>query len=313
MHQHTVHTPYPVGEVHFYTTEINGELLLFDAGPLTSEGFECLRRQVDLSRLRYVFITHCHADHYGTAAHLARHTNAEILLPRRDAIMLRRREERLFHLEKLLFGYGFTRKEVDGFRSIAGGNNAFPAPTERFSVVEESGIPGAFGISWLSCPGHSQSDLVFRVGNYAVTGDVLLRNIYQSPLLDVDADTFNGRFRNYDVYCSTIAELVKLRGSTILPGHRYSVESVDHTIVSYVKKMLVRAGQVKKFADVESARDVVDQLFEVPLTNPFYIYLKVSEIVFVRDFLSDPGRLGDSLETIGLLDQVSELFQAVAG
>jgi 2,4-dienoyl-CoA reductase (NADPH2) len=226
--------------------------------------------------------------------------------------MLRRRKDRLFHLEKLLVEHGFTREEIDGFRSFVKVNNAFPAPTERFSVVEESDIPGKLGISWLSCPGHSQSDLVFRVGNYAVTGDVLLRNIYQSPLLDVDADTFNGRFRNYDVYCSTIAELVKLRGSMVLPGHRYYVESVDDTIVSYVRKMLERAGQVKKFADVESVRDVTDQLFEEPLANPFYIYLKVSEIIFMRDFLADPGRLGDSLETIGLLDPVSDLFQAVA-
>ena len=313
MQQHTVHTPYPVGEVHFYTTEINGELILFDTGPLTNEGFECLRRQVDLSRLRHIFITHCHADHFGTVADLARHTDANILLPRRDAIMLRRREERLSHLEKLLCGYGFTREEVDGFRSIAEANNAFPAPTERFSVVEESEIPEALGISWLSCPGHSQSDLVFRVGNYAVTGDVLLRDIYQSPLLDVDADTFAGRFRNYDVYCSTILELAKLRDSRILPGHRYSVESVDDTIISYVKKMLKRAGQVKKLADVESVREVADQLFEAPLSDPFYTYLKVSEIVFLRDFLSDPGRLEESLKRIGLLAPVSAQFQSVVG
>ena len=38
MHQHTVQTPYMVGEVHFYSAELNGELVLFDTGPPTPEG-----------------------------------------------------------------------------------------------------------------------------------------------------------------------------------------------------------------------------------------------------------------------------------
>ena len=85
MRQHTVHTPYMVGDAHFYSTEIDGELVLFDTGPPTPEALDFLCREIDLTRLRYVFITHCHVDHYGLAAHIAANSGAEILIPRKDA------------------------------------------------------------------------------------------------------------------------------------------------------------------------------------------------------------------------------------
>lgn len=43
----------------------------------------------------------------------------------------------------------------------------------------------------------------------------------------------------------------------------------------------------------------------------FPIYLKASEIVFMKDFLEQPALLRRALKEIGLFDEVSELFQAV--
>ena len=312
MRQHTIHTPYMVGEAHFYSTEIDGELVLFDTGPATPDALVFLRKQIDISRLKYVFITHCHVDHYGLAADLAEQTKAEILLPRKDAVKFRRHGDRLAHIERLLAECGFEAELTREFRKIVENIKIFPLPPERYAIVEESEIPAKLGISWLSCPGHSQSDLVYQVGDRAVTGDVLLRNIFQAPLLDVDFETFSGRFRNYNAYCTTLLELAKLRGCTILPGHRTSVESVDDTILFYVNKMLERAGELKKYSGAKSIRDVVGQLFKGSLTDPFIIYLKVSEIVFMQDFLAEPGRLKDSLGKIGLFDAVSCRFEAVA-
>jgi 2,4-dienoyl-CoA reductase (NADPH2) len=42
MKQHNVMTPYLVGEVHFYSTEIDRELVLFDTGPPTPEAVAVL-------------------------------------------------------------------------------------------------------------------------------------------------------------------------------------------------------------------------------------------------------------------------------
>ncbi len=311
MRQHTVQTPYMVGEAHFYSTEIKGELVLFDTGPATPQALAYLREQVDLERLKYLFITHCHVDHYGLAAYIAQNSATEICIPRKDAVKLRRHEERLMHIRNLLNEFGFDDAFVGRLRGSFEKNKIFPGIPDKFTVVEESDVPEKLGITWLSCPGHSQSDLVYLCGDHAVAGDVLIRTIFQAPLLDVDLETFAGRFKNYDAYCASLLNLRKLEGYKIHPGHREYVESLDDTILFYVKKLLERAAQVKRFSDVESIHDVVAHLFGETLAEPFYIYLKVSEIVFMRDFLAAPETLKSSLERIGLFEGVRDLYVAV--
>jgi hydroxyacylglutathione hydrolase len=311
MRQHTVQTPYVVGEAHFYSTEIGEELVLFDTGPATPEALVCLKAEVDLERLRYLFVTHCHVDHYGLAAYIAQHSTAEICLPRKDAVKMHHHDERLAHIQKLLNDCGFDEGFADRLRSTFAKDKVFPVIPDRFTIVEESAALQKLGIGLLNCPGHSQSDLVYLCGNHAVTGDILLRNIFQAPLLDVDLENFAGRFKNYDAYCTSLVELGKLRGYEIRPGHREYVESLDDTILFYAQKLLERAGEVKKFARVESVRDVIGQLFGNSLMDPFFIYLKASEIIFMRDFLAEPHKLRDSLTRIGLFDSVSELYAVV--
>jgi hydroxyacylglutathione hydrolase len=312
MRQHTVPTPYMVGEAHFYTTEIDGELVLFDTGPATPEALAILRGEVDIGRLKYLFITHCHVDHYGLAAYVERHSAAEVFIPRKDAIKLRRHGERFAHLEALLAGCGFDSGFTRELRKTFEMHKLFPVVPERYTIVEESDLPARLGIGWLSCPGHSQSDLVYLLGNHAVTGDILLRNIFQAPLFDVDLETFAGRFRNYDAYCASLLKLEKLRGYEIHPGHRQFVASLDDTILFYVRKLMERAGQVKRLAGVGSVREMLGRLFGESLADPFIVYLKVSEILFMRDFLEEPARLKGALERIGLFERVRELYAAVA-
>jgi hydroxyacylglutathione hydrolase len=308
MRQHTIQTPYMVGEAHFYSTEIDGELVLFDTGPATPEALACLSERIDLDRLRFLFITHCHADHYGLAAHIAQNSSAVILLPRLDAVKFRRHAERLLHIERLLVESGFDDDYIAQLRGMFDRHRVFPTVPERFEIVEESALPAQLGISWLPCPGHSQSDLVYLWGRYAITGDVLLRDIFQAPLLDVDLATFAGRFCNYDAYCSSLVKLFSLQGYEILPGHRRYVESLDETIVFYVSKLMERTIQVKRFAGVESIREVIGKLFDKGFTDPFFVYLKVSEIVFMRDFLAEPEKLRHALEQFGLFGHVSRLY-----
>ena len=296
-----------VGEAHCYSTEIDGELVLFDTGPGTPEALACLEREVGLGRVKYVFITHCHVDHCGLAAHLARNTSAEIFLPRKDAIKLQQHEERLNHIQELLAGYGFDNDFATRLRSVFKQYKVFPDLPERFTIVEDSLIPQKLGISWLNCPGHSQSDLVYLCGNHAVSGDVLLRNIFQAPLLDVDLETMKGRFRNYDAYCRTLLELGKLHGYTICPGHREGVDSIDSTISSYIQKLKERAAQVKKNAGADSVRELISRLFGETLSDPFIVFLKVCEVVFMLDYLAEPDKLERSLEQIGLAQAGSEL------
>ncbi len=311
MRQHTVQTPYIVGEVHLYSTELDGDLVLFDTGPPTPEGESCLLDEVDLKRLKFVCITHCHVDHYGLANFILQHSDAEVFIPRRDAIKFERHAERMERMAELLNGYGYGDDFAAQLRESFERNKIFPAIPERFRIVEESDELAGLGIRYLPCPGHSQSDLVYLVGDSAVTGDILLRNIFQAPLLDIDLENFTGRFRNYDAYCRSLLNLAGLRGRSIMPGHRRYVESVDDALLYYVKTLLERVVQLIPFRSLP-LNDIVEQLFRGRLVEPFFIYLKISEIVFMLDLLENPALLRASLEQIGLFDQVSGLYEAVS-
>lgn len=311
MQQHTVQTPYMVGEVHFYSTELNGELTLFDTGPPTPEGEAALLECIDLKRLKYLFITHCHVDHYGLANFILQHSDAEVFIPRSDAIKFQRHTERMERMGELLEGYGFGRNFAVQLRESFERNKILPAFPERFRIVEDAAEPAGLGIGCLPCPGHSQSDLVYLVGESAVTGDILLRSIFQAPLLDVDLDSFAGRFRNYDAYCSSQLKLAQLRGRRIMPGHRQYIEGVDEAILCYIETLLERTAQILPFRGLPM-NNIIEQLFKGRLIEPFFVYLKVSEIVFMLDFLENPTLLKASLEQIGLFDEVSGLYEAVA-
>lgn len=306
MKQHTVMTPYMVGEVHFYSTEIAGELVLFDTGPPTPAAIAELEQSVDLKRLRHLFVTHCHIDHDGLASYIEEHSDAEIHFPKRDVLRLQRKEEWLAGLESLLLDAGF-----DGAfcRSLEGKFQAFHPCPIRFDAAEECEAAGRLGLSVINCPGHSQSDLVYVVEGCAVTGDILLRDVFQSPQLCPDVTDPGRRFDNYRAYCETIPKLAALKGLTILPAHKYSVNDVEETLLFYVGKLLERAGQVRRYAEVEKASEVVKAIFGGTIVDSVIAYIKASEIYLMRDFLADPAPLKHALEQVGLFDKVAEQYR----
>ncbi len=311
MKQFTVQTPYMVGEVHFYTAELDSGLALFDTGPPLPAAEASLLANVDMSRLKYLFITHCHVDHYGLTNFVLENSSAEVFIGRTDAIKFVRHEERLASMASLLGQYGFGEDFLQKLRDSFTRYNIFPKIPERYRIVEDSPEIAKQGVNWLSCPGHSQSDIVYLCGDYAVSGDILLRSIFQAPLLDINLETFEGRFRNYDAYCATILKLAQLRDYRIMPGHRHYVESLDDSILFYVTTLLERAVQLLPLRQL-SLTEIIDRIFQGRLSDPFIVYLKVSEVVFMLDFIENPLLLKTSLEQIGLFDKVSELYMAVS-
>jgi len=311
MQQHTVQTPYMVGAVHFYSAELDSGLALFDTGPPSPEGETCLQASIDLSRLKYLFITHCHVDHYGLTNFVLENSNAEIFIPRKDAIKFNRHGERIECIAALLSKNGFNSDFILKLRDSFKQHKIFPRTPVKYRIVEDSPEIATLGVNWLSCPGHSQSDLVYLVGDFAVTGDILLRNIFQAPLLDIDLESFAGRFRNYEAYCTPLLNLAQLRNFRIMPGHRNCIESLDEAVIFYVKTLLERAVQVLPFRSLP-VNEIIERLFLGRLTDPFLVYLKVSEVMFMLDFIENPSLLKASLEQIGLFDGVSELFSTMA-
>ncbi len=307
--QHTIDTPYMVGPVHCYSGELHGELVLFDTGPPTPAAKRYLQENIDLDRLRYVLVTHCHIDHYGLAYWLERETDAEIYIPYRDHLKIQYHEERLEKIIDLLKGMGFAQSVIEAARRALPEKMIFPPYPQNCKVVEED-FPTHLGIEYVKCPGHSQSDLIFSQDDWAITGDVLLRGIFQSPLLDVDLKT-GKRFRNYEAYCSTLGKLIQLREKKIFPGHRKRIKGLDATILFYIRKMLDRVERMQPLTGKESVAELIDRLFGSVLSKPFHVYLKASEIIFMQDFLAQPLFLKNALMEIGLFVDVEEQFLGV--
>ncbi len=307
--QHTIDTPYMVGPVHCYSVEIQEGTVLIDTGPPTRSAKEYLCKNIDFSRLRWVLMTHCHIDHYGLAHWLEKKTDATIFVPYRDGLKIKKHESRLENLYQALRDLGFDETYLRQLNKTLNSGLLFPPFPQNFRIIEEE-LPDDLGITYLQCPGHSQSDLVFLGQDWAVTGDVLLRGIFQAPLLDVDLET-GEIFNNYHAYCGTLLKLATVRDKQIMPGHRKFVDSVDETILFYIGKMLERVAQLKPHAEEENVPRIIGHIFGKNMIEPFHTYIKTSEIVFMKDFLAEPGRLRDALTSIGLFEAVADDFQAV--
>lgn len=306
--QHTVDTPYMVGPVHCYSIDFGDEIVLIDTGPPTDAGRSYLCDQIDLSRLKHVLVTHCHIDHYGQSAWLEENSEARIYLPRIDIMKNERFEERVSSLFELIATLGFTQEYVDRLQKRFVRSVMSPRFPKNYLVAEED-IPAHLDIEVLGCAGHSQSDLVYSGNGWAITGDTLLRGVFQSPLLDVDLER-GGRFRNYRAYCQSIVTLAGLSSKQILPGHRRHIDSVERTLLFYISKTLHRVSYLLPHIHEKTVAGLIEHLFS-SMTDPFHIYLKASEIVFMKDFLADPDLLAGALKEIGLFEPVADLYCGV--
>lgn len=308
--QHTINTPYPVGAVHCYSGTLAGEGVLFDTGPPTPEAERYLRQNIDLAGLRHVIVTHCHIDHYGLAHWLEKHTGATIYLPYRDCLKISRHDLRLQEMYEILLGLGFSKAYLADLRRIFDSGVLFPPYPKKFKVAETD-LPQRLGITVMNCPGHSQSDLVYSAEDWAVTGDTLLRGIFQSPLLDADLEV-GGRFNNYAAYCSSIVKLASLAGRRILPGHRGQA-GVEETLLFYLEKLLLRVEQLRPYREEKNLQVLIDRLLGGRLQETFPLFLKASEVVFMQDLLAAPAMLRRALEEIGLFGRVEKLYQSATG
>jgi 2,4-dienoyl-CoA reductase (NADPH2) len=312
--RHTLDTPYPVGQVHIYTAEIAGKLILFDAGPPIMSAMAYLKANIDLSRLEYVFITHHHPDHIGLAKFISENSGAKIIASRYDAFRYERPEETLRVMLGIFRRMGFSAEETARARkTIEFFEKSTPFAREYLILEEQDALMAGLGIRWLRCPGHSQSDIVYIFEGAAITGDILLREIFQTPLLDVDMETMRGRFCNYTAYCHTIPKLKTLDKLKLYPSHREYVDGVDTRITWYVGKLLDRAAAAAPILmGGANVHDAVKRIFQGQTLEPFTLYIKISEVAFIHDLLEDPEKLAAALKSAGLYEGLAEKFAAIS-
>ncbi len=301
-----IDTPYPVGPVHLYVFERSGGLFLFDAGPPTQENYAFLKKNIALDKLKYLFITHSHADHGGGAQFIAKLSNARILMPKKDILKNRMFDKIAPHFKSVFSSLGFPNELLDFmFEILVRFKKDTPIPDNVYPIEDEK-LPQ--GIEFIPFPGHSITDFVYIVDKkYAVTGDFLLNGIFQTPLIEIDPETMT-LFNNYEAYCKSISKIGLLDGLTILPSHS-EVASAKETVAFYIEKILNRSTFVSDCIKKKcSVFDAVRQLTN-PYDNPFKAYLKASEIVFFKSFVENPVLLKNAIEKTGLLNRFQKSIE----
>ena len=305
--KHKIPTPYLVGPVDIFEVEVAGKHLLFDTGPQTEIAQAYLDQHIDLKNLDYLFITHCHPDHYGLARYIEQNSSAQVLLCERDALLFERFEERCDFMVEEIHHMGFSKELILYFEGLIPQFQGDIPFVQSYETLEDSAqLLDDLGIAWMDCPGHSQTDIVYILGNRAITGDTLLRNIWTAPLLDMDV-LEGGRFSNYRAYCTSGPKLMGLEGKEILPSHNDWIESVPTQIRFYVEKTLKRAmTMLPLMRENLSYWEMAQRLFPKMLDHHFKLYIKIGEMKFFQDFLEDPQALYQAMIQSGVMDESLE-------
>jgi len=313
MKQYTVDTPYPVGPVHFYVQDYKDFSVLFDTGPNTDIARKFLKENVDLHRIRYTFITHCHVDHYGLLDFIKKNSDSDIIIPESDYLRIKRFDERKDGFLNFIKSIGFNDDSLKVMEEVLFSfKDAVTVPDEALILEKSQDILNELNISFLPCPGHSTSDIVYLVDEYAISGDVILRDIFQTPLFDMDPKNFNKRFLNYEKFCETVIKLKRIENKIFLPGHREYIDSIDERIIFYLTKLFRRTKFVKDDLHTYGIFYTLKKLINDIFTDPFKTYIKLSELFFINDFISNPDTLINSLKEVGLYNtlknQIEKLF-----
>ncbi|ADR18252.1 MBL fold metallo-hydrolase [Calditerrivibrio nitroreducens] len=313
MTQHTVNTPYMVGPVHFYTFETNHGIIMFDTGPNTLEAISYLNKHIDLKKLSYLFITHCHIDHYGLTYHIKQNSDARIFLSRYDYLKFKHYQTRFEKVTYMLEEEGFPKHILNEINYYLEGMKRL-APFPEGEIIEENrDLLNQLNLDFLRCPGHSQSDIVYLFQNYAITGDVILRDVFQTPLLDLNLDDMKTRYNNYLAYIETIDKLISLNGYTILPGHREYIDDIKQKISIYLNKMLTRGVKIGKSLVEDSIYDIIVKINNRKQLDSFTQYLKASEIFFIRDIFKDPKPLQKTINRHSLDIDLNKYIEEIYG
>ena len=104
-----------------------------------------------------------------------------------------------------------------------------------------------------------------------------------------------------------------IENKTFLPGHRDYIDSIDERIIFYLTKLFRRTKYLKddlqKYGILFSLKKVTGEISK----DPFKTYIKLSEIVFINDFITYPDMMIENLKKIDLYkkfkNQIEKLFK----
>ncbi|WP_077625047.1 MBL fold metallo-hydrolase [Sediminibacillus massiliensis] len=299
IHQITVPTPFPVGDVHIYLLE-GDSLTLVDAGVKTKPAWEAFLYQ--LGQLGYqakdveqIILTHHHPDHTGFTDQFPRLTS--IYGHKRNRVWLNRDEtyfERYESFFALLYRQSGVPDKYNSFLRRLRDPLKVAGKGELTGALKEGDvIPGHQDFSVLETPGHAQSHLSFfrKSDKSFIGGDLLLKHISSNPLLEPPDSFEMDRPKPLLQYRESMNRCRKLGIKTVYPGHGPVFDGVQDLIDLRLEKQEHRAQKVLDFmvGSEYTVYQVCEKLFPNHIEKEFG--LTMSETIGQLDFLEEMKRI----------------------
>lgn len=283
--KHTVDTIYTVGPVNFYVFDLNGTRVMFDLGPNSPNVYEYYQKNIDLTSIDAIFITHCHVDHYGIINYVKQRCSAKIFFPKYDYLRNKNFGKVIEGTKNILIEEGFKESALLKIENlIKYFESELPHIDDGFIVEDNIDEIKAMGINIIYAPWHSQSDLIYVIGDYAISGDVFLEDMVSTPLLSVDLDNFEKRFNNFKAFMETIIRVKDIENKIFLPGHKDEIKNIEDVIYFQINKFVERAKKIGPQLVEKNIFHLVFDNIENAVSDPYALYIKASEMFFLRDY-----------------------------
>jgi len=298
VYQISLPTPYPVGPVNVYLI-LSEPYTLVDAGPETAEARAMLKealaaRNLSLSDLKRVVLTHSHADHSSLAGWLQDVSGAKVFVHPIELNRLLRPQNPIAERLSFLYETGCPQAII---QQMIAARDKLPAPKIREDGAvelkggEELPFEGG-GLKVYHFPGHAPGHLCLydpEGGNF-FSGDFLLPHITPNPLVEFEPDHPGRRIHTLSIYLEGLRKVNDMAIKTVWPGHGEVFSDHRKLIASYyehhesrLQYLLEILGRNRELTVFQLSRLVYSDL------NDLDIFLSLSEIQAHLDVLSERG------------------------
>jgi len=214
-------TPFQVGDVNVY---VLGQTLI-DTGPATPDAFNILTRNVDLSSIKKILVTHGHVDHHGLASRIKMASGAQVYVSMDDLCAVTDYRNRLARnlecYKDFMKKSGVSKKYLLLFSSYYWRLREYGENCEAESLGEKFETEMG-SIEIIPTPGHTPGSCCLLLGKTLYSGDTLLPGISTNPSINAIFDERCG----LEQYQDSLKRIATLSPKETLPGHGGKIE--DH-------------------------------------------------------------------------------------
>ena len=302
IHQISLPTPFPVGNVNVYLVR-EDPVTLIDVGPKTAAATALLRTglrnfNLSFSDVRRIALTHAHEDHCGLAKMIRDESkDCEIFVHGWETGHLfgRPRVEDAVLLERAGVPGEIRRTMQDFYKAFLPLTDALKDNEYKF-LQDETELEFASGaLKVLHTPGHTPGSCSFlREANRTVfAGDCVLKRITPNPILALDPVDSSKRFKSLGEYLVSLARIRAVAPTLIYGGHGEPITDYEELFNRYVRSINERQAKVISLVDEKgvTAWQIAAKLFPAAIDEAVHRFLAVSEAVAHLDYAESEGKI----------------------